>query len=139
MYVNCRADVANKRTRQPIAWALRLLVHVGMADLDSDVAAFSDIEEDFFRAGDAMSSAQTGEIALVEPEPAPSKGLWSRLFERPLRIPTDASFVAEPAPMRARPPTERPAVEEELDDDDWEWMLAAARARSSRPATSPGF
>lgn len=106
-----------------------------MADLDSDVAAFSDIEEDFFRAGDAMSSAQTGEIALVEPEPAPSKGLWSRLFERPLRIPTDVTFIAEGTP----PPATADVVEEELDEDDWEWMLAAARARSSRPATSPGI
>ena len=106
-----------------------------MAELES---AFSEIEEDFFRTGDAMSSAQTDEIALVEPEPAPSKGLWSRLFERPLRIPTDVTFIAEGTPPpRTRPPTERP--EEELDEEDWEWMLAAARARSSRPATSPGI
>jgi hypothetical protein len=109
-----------------------------MAELETGVAAFSDIEEDFFRAGDEMSSAQTGEISLVEPEPAaPSKGLWSRLFERPLHIPTDASFIAEAAPVRTRPPTERPAADEP-DEEDWEWMLAAARARS-RPATSPGI
>ena len=101
--------------------------------------AFSELEEDFFRAGDAMSSASNDEIAVVEPEPAPSKSLWSRLFERPLRIPTDASFIVdvEPSAVRTRPPTERPVVEE-LDDEDWEWMLAAARARS-RPATSPGI
>lgn len=95
------------------------------------MAAFSEIEEDFFRAGDAMSSAQTDEIALVEPEPAPAKGLWSRLFERPLRIPTDVSFIAEGTPV----PVDAP---DESDEEDWEWVIAAARARS-RPATSPGI
>ena len=116
-----------------------------MADLETGVAAYSDIEEDFFRVGDEMSSAVSDDVVVVEPEPIPSKGgLWSRLFERPLRIPTDVSFVAEGTPLPpvsayTRPPTERPVVvEEEPEEEDWEWMIAAARARS-RPATSPGL
>ena len=98
-----------------------------MADLDSDVActnAYSDIEEDFFRAGDAISFGSLVE-PIVEPEPVRTKSLWSRLFERPLRLPTEDLI------------PEKPAVEEP-EDDEWDWMLAVARART-RHATQPGI
>lgn len=108
-----------------------------MADLDTDVActnAYSDIEEDFFRVGDAISA---GERQVVEPEaePARTKSLWARLFERPVRVPSEADFVPAPA-ARTRPPTERP-VAEPADEDEWDWVIAAARARA-RHATQPG-
>jgi hypothetical protein len=96
-----------------------------MAELDSLEActnAYSDIEEDFFRAGDAMS---TGISPAADPEPVRSKGLLARLFERPLRLPTEDLI------------PEKPAVEE-IEDDEWDWMLAVARART-RPATQPGM
>jgi hypothetical protein len=105
-----------------------------MADLDSAEActnAYSDIEEDFFRVGDAMGSGITSEPA-VDPEPVPTESLWSRLFGRPLRLPTEDLI---PAPVRTRPPTERPAEE---NDEEWDWMLAVARARA-RHATQPGM
>ena len=110
-----------------------------MPDLDSAEActnAYSDIEEDFFRAGDAISSGTEAE-PFADPEPQ-AKSLWSRLFERPLRIVAD--LIPEPAapvPMRTRPPTERPPTEESA-DEEWDWMLAVARARA-RHATSPGI
>jgi len=119
--------------------ALRLLMSKVMADVNSALActdAYTDIEEDFFRTGDEMSSTAANDSFVSEPEPQTTKAsIWSRLFERPLRMPTE-DFIAAP-PARTRPPTEKPAVAEP-EDDEWDWMLAVARARS-RHATSPGF
>lgn len=114
-----------------------------MADLDSHVActnAYSDVEEDFFRIGEAMSSGTVAEpIAAEITQPVRTKSLWSRLFERPMRLPTEdlIELAPPPVPARKRPPTERPASEEG-GDDEWDWMLAVARART-RHATSPGI
>lgn len=75
-----------------------------MADLESAEACtntYSDIEEDFFRAGDEMS----------------------RMFEQSHRLPTEDFIPVKPAA--------------EPEDDEWDWMLAVARARA-RPATQPG-
>ncbi|HTL37006.1 MAG TPA: hypothetical protein VL326_27910 [Kofleriaceae bacterium] len=88
---------------------------------------YTDIEEDFFRAGDEMTF-------VAEPVESARKNIFERLFERPLEIPSD-DLMPEP-PARMRPPTEKPVVEPE--DDEWDWMIAAARARA-RHATQPGF
>ncbi|MGE5183958.1 MAG: hypothetical protein ACM31C_17930 [Acidobacteriota bacterium] len=79
-------------------------------DSDRDTGAFSEIEEAFFREGDAASEVHEIETTF---EP-PRASLWSRLFKR----------------------TPRAASEAEHDDDDWEWKVAMARARH---ATSPGI
>ena len=81
---------------------------------------YSDIEQDFFRAGDEMTDE------VIEVEPAPKQSLWSRLFERRVRMPSEVSFVA-PGPAR-----------EPEDDDEWDWVIAVARARA-RHATQPGI
>jgi hypothetical protein len=100
-----------------------------MADLDSAAActnAYSDIEEDFFRTGDAMSTGSVAEPIIAETtEPVRTKSLWARLFERPLRLPTEDLL------------PEKPAVEV-AEDDVWDWMLAVARALT-RHATQPGM
>lgn len=81
-----------------------------MADhSDRDTGAFSEIEEAFFREGDAASEVHEIETTFDPPRAS----LWSRLFKR----------TARPAPA-------------ERDDDDWEWKIAVAR---SRHATSPGI
>jgi hypothetical protein len=96
-----------------------------MADMASAPACtkpYSDIEEDFFRAGDEMSDVPFAELEA----PPARKSVWSRLFERALRA------LTEPRLVRAsRPPTERPA-----DEEDWDWKIAHARARA---ATHPGL
>jgi len=88
---------------------------------------FSPLEEEFFRAGDAISAA-----ASEAPEPeravatvsAPA-GVWSRLFKRTRRPITEQPVAPEPAPQR-RAPTEPVAT-----DDDWDWKIAIARVRHS--------
>jgi hypothetical protein len=102
-----------------------------MADPVACTNAYTDIEEDFFRAGDELSS----DAASIEIEPVREtrKSLWSRLFERPLRLPSEVSFVPSPAPSK-RAPSERPMDTDE--DDEWDWTLAIARARAR---TQPGF
>jgi hypothetical protein len=125
--------------------ALQLLVSSIMADVNSALAcanAYTDIEEDFFRAGDELSSTVANDSFAAEREPqAIRTSIWSRLFERPLRLPTDDLLSEMPAPapspvaVRTRPPTERPAAEES-GDEEWDWMLAIARARA---ATQPGM
>jgi hypothetical protein len=88
--------------------------------------SYSDIEEDFFRVGDEMNAGTAAlEVHEVEPIVETRRGLWSRLFERPLRLPSETtSFVA--------------TAGGEADDDEWDWMLAVARARA-RHATQPGI
>ncbi len=63
--------------------------------------AFSKVELEFFRAGEAAEAA-----GAFEDEP----GSWSRPFTRPATEPT---------------------IAEEDDPDEWEWMLAVARARAT--------
>ena len=97
-----------------------------MADMASAPACtkpYSEIEEDFFRAGDEMS-----DVPFEELDAPPRRSLWSRLFERALRVLTEPRFVRA---SRSRPPTERPT-----DEDDWDWQIAHARARA---ATHPGI
>ncbi len=55
-----------------------------MADeVDRDTGAFSELEEAFFREGDAASEVQAIETTF---EP-PRASLWSRLFKRAPRAP----------------------------------------------------
>ena len=100
-----------------------------MADLDSSVActkAYSDIEEDFFRAGDELASASGSDSAFeIEPEPE-RRSLWSRLLSLLARRPAVTDFI--PAPARSRSPTYRTIARE--DDDEWDWVVAVARARA---------
>ena len=108
-----------------------------MADLDTAEActnAYSEIEEDFFRVGDEMSGTVAEPIAPEPTEPVRTKSLWSRIFERPQRMPTEDLIPEPPAPVRTRPPTAKPVDD---NDEEWDWMLAVARARS-RHATQPG-
>lgn len=67
----------------PIAEALYKMRH------PTDTEAFSAIEEEFFREGEAMS-----ESPLVEREvsTAPQRSVWSRLFSRTPRAVTEPSF-----------------------------------------------
>lgn len=92
--------------------------------------AFSPLEEEFFRAGDAISAAAAGEPRSdVETAPSPPPaGLWSRLFKRTPRAITERPIHADPAPPR-RAPTEPVAS-----DDDWDWKIAIARVRHSTNA-----
>ncbi len=84
-----------------------------MADeSDRDTGAFSEIEEAFFREGDAASEVHEIETTFGPPRAS----LWSRLFKR--------------TPRAAN------AAAEHDDEDDWEWKVAMARARH---ATSPGI
>ena len=71
--------------------------------------AFSAIEEEFFRAGEAMSEASDGKPRPTHHAAAAPTGLWSRLFKR----------------------TPRPATEPSVAEDDWDWQIAVARARHS--------
>ena len=81
-----------------------------MSDRNGDGAAdaFSALEEDFFRTGDAMSEGAV-ESRSDRDAVAVRTSLWSRLFKR----------------------TPRPATEPSVADDDWDWQIAVARARHS--------
>jgi len=92
--------------------------------------AFSPVEEEFFRAGDAIDAAASDERWSdpgAAPAPAPA-GLWSRLFKRGPRPVVEQPVHAEPAPRR-RAPTEPMAS-----DDGWDWQIAVARVRHSTNA-----
>jgi hypothetical protein len=103
-----------------------------MRDLDNQLAGaegFSELEEEFFRAGDAVSAAAPDETWPELEAPPPPTGLWARVFKRsPRRAP---ELAAPPARPRMRPASE-PAVA----DDEWDWQIAIARARH---VTSPGM
>lgn len=105
----------------------------GMSKSSSDRGggqAFSPLEEEFFRAGDAISAAasETPWSDVDAPSaPAPA-GVWSRLFKRAPRPVIEEPVHAEPAPRR-RAPTEPMAT-----DDDWDWKIAIARVRHSTNA-----
>lgn len=89
--------------------------------------AFSPLEEEFFRVGDAISAAASSESRSdrdTAPAAAPT-GLWSRLFKRTPRPVTEQPVHADPAPPR-RAPTEPVAS-----DDDWDWKISIARVRHS--------
>src|SRR5262245_42622837 len=97
-----------------------------MAKLSTDLEDeqhFSPMEEEFFRAGDAISAAASDEPSEVDSAPA-AAGVWWRLFKRTPRPETERTFRAEPPP-RARPTAETPSA----DDDDWDWQIALARVR----------
>lgn len=81
----------------------------------NDAEAFSAIEEEFFRVGDALDAeAARGVASAVEAEPVRA-GVWARLFKRTSRI--VAAQPVEPAVSAA--------------DDEWDWQIAVARARHS--------
>lgn len=59
-----------------------------------DADAFSPMEEEFFRAGDAISAATSAESCSdSDAAPAP-RGLWSRLFKRTRRAATERPSLA---------------------------------------------
>lgn len=94
--------------------------------------AFSPVEEEFFRAGDAISAASEEPWSNLDSTSAPAlaaapAGLWARLFKRGARPITEQPVRSEPAPRRA--PTEPIAS-----DDDWDWQIAVARVRHSTNA-----
>jgi hypothetical protein len=64
--------------------ALRLLVHCGMSDPQSAAHAFTDVEEEFFRAGNALSEGEAiesfSDLEIDIDVQRPS--LWQRLFAR---------------------------------------------------------
>jgi hypothetical protein len=70
---------------------------------------FSPIEEEFFRAGDALSAEAAEE--------------WSRLVPPP---PPPRPVARQVARQVARPVSNEPVAEE-----DWDWQIAIARARHS--------
>jgi len=91
---------------------------------DGGAEAFSAIEEEFFRAGDAISEAAASASGSVH-EAAPARtGMWSRLFRR-----TSRSVTAQP--IAAAPRVARPATEPIVPEDEWDWQIAIARARHS--------
>ena len=96
-----------------------------MASAPACTNSYSEIEEDFFRVGDEMGDVPCDES--LDPPPA-RRSLWTRLVERTLRVLTEPGGRAR---SQARPPTE-PKIE----DDDWDWKIAHARARA---ATHPGM
>lgn len=100
-----------------------------MSDPKSDggAGAFSPFEEEFFRAGDAISAAASTESG-PDHDVAPARtSLWSRLFER---SPRAVRPLTEQPAIRPVQPT-RPATEPQVSDDEWDWRLAIARARHS--------
>jgi hypothetical protein len=96
-----------------------------IAIVPAGTGAFSEMEEEFFRAGETLEAAPSVEWdELHDREPSP--GLWSRLFgKRSTRAATEP-------PVFAR----RAATEPPVEDDDWDWQIAISRARH---ATNPGM
>jgi hypothetical protein len=99
-----------------------------IAIVPAGTGAFSEIEEEFFRAGETLEAAPSVEWDdLHDREPSP--GFFSRLFgKRPTSTETEP-----PPPVFAR---RRAATEPPAEDDDWDWQIAIARARH---ATNPGM
>lgn len=87
--------------------------------------SFSELEEEFFRAGEAIESAPAVErFDDLDAGHVPAPGLMARIFgKRSVRAATEPP---PPAPVRRRAPTRPPS-----DDggDEWEWQIAIARAR----------
>src|SRR6478609_3064393 len=95
-------EAGNMPVLRVLRQASQLLESSIMADVNSALACtnvYTDIEEDFFRVGDEMSGTAAEPIA--DPEPIRTPGLWSRLFERPLRLPTEDLISETPAPALA--------------------------------------
>ena len=85
--------------------------------------SFSDLEEEFFRAGEAIESTPAVErFDDLDAGHVPAPGLMARIFgKRPVRAATEPPPVA----VRRRAPTRPPSE----DGEDWEWQIAIARAR----------
>jgi hypothetical protein len=90
-----------------------------MAVVPAGAGAFSDDEEEFFRAGATEVDPVVESFADLDEGYSPPS-LWSRIVGRqPVRAAT------EPPPPPRRSAT---AILVE-DDDDWDWQIAIARAR----------
>lgn len=87
---------------------------------------FSEIEEDFFRAGDEGRFAGADSYDSFDDldEGYQPSTVWSRLTDRVTSDAPAQSFIAR------RAPTARPGVDDDgPEDDDWDWQIAIARAR----------
>jgi len=87
---------------------------------------FSDLEEEFFRAGE--SSSEQDSWADLDEDYRPI-GLWERLRGRgPKRPATVPPIPPMPSVTSARAPAYDD--EDEDEDEEWQWQIAIARARA---------
>lgn len=59
----------------------------------TDGEAFSDAEEEFFRAGDALDNASSADEVIADEAAPPHRRAWTRWFARSNRAVTEPSIV----------------------------------------------
>jgi hypothetical protein len=114
--------------------AFTLLVSTGMraSTTERDLAE-TDIEESFFREGDAVESSSSSSDSWddLEGEAARPPSFWSRVFlPRGRRAATEPGCALPPPPPSSPRATTSPPVRGD-DEEDWDWQVAIARARMS--------